>query len=30
MEEFNESEFTTEDYSDSTALLLDQIEEQWC
>jgi len=29
MEEFNESEFTTEDYSDGTTLLLDRIEEQW-
>jgi hypothetical protein len=29
MEEFDESEFTTEDYSDGTTHLLDQIEEQW-
>ena len=30
MEEFDESKFTTEDYSDSTTHLLDRIEEQWC
>jgi hypothetical protein len=30
MEEFDESEFTTEDYSDGTTRLLDRIEEQWC
>ncbi len=30
MEEFDESEFTTEDYSDGTTHLLDRIEEQWC
>jgi hypothetical protein len=29
MEEFDESEFTTEDYSNGTTHLLDQIEEQW-
>jgi hypothetical protein len=29
MEEFDKSEFTTEDYSDGTTHLLDQIEEQW-
>jgi hypothetical protein len=28
MEEFDESEFTTEDYSDGTTHLLDRIEEQ--
>jgi hypothetical protein len=30
MEEFDESEFTTQDYSDGTTRLLDRIEEQWC
>ena len=30
MEEFDESKFTTEDYSDGTTYLLDRIEEQWC
>jgi hypothetical protein len=30
IEKFDKSEFTTEDYSDGTTLLLDWIEEQWC
>jgi len=29
IEEFDESEFTTEDYSNGTTYLLDRIEEQW-
>ncbi len=29
IEEFDESEFTTEDYSKGTTHLLDRIEEQW-
>jgi hypothetical protein len=29
IEEFNKSDFTTEDYSEDINLLLDQIEEHW-
>jgi hypothetical protein len=29
MDDFDESEFTTEDYGDGTTYLLNQIEEQW-
>ena len=29
MDDFDKSEFTTEDYSDGTTHLLNQIEEQW-
>ena len=29
MDDFDESEFTTEDYKDGTTHLLNQIEEQW-